>query len=103
MKYEDGFPTMVYKDGGTHQRPGGTFSYMGVNSPEEMKEAIACGWSDSLEKAANGDSEPVEDTIDEASPPTREELEAKAKDLGIKFTHRSKDKTIADKIAKALS
>ena len=38
--------------------------------------------------------EEVEEEIDEISPPNREELEAKAKEIGIKFTKRTTDKKL---------
>lgn len=36
----------------------------------------------------------VKEEIDEISPPNREELEAKAKEIGIKFTKRTTDKKL---------
>lgn len=39
---------------------------------------------------------------EENAPPTREELEAKATELGIKFDKRTTDKRLLDKIAEAL-
>jgi hypothetical protein len=39
---------------------------------------------------------------EENAPPTREELEAKATELGIKFDGRTTDKRLLDKITEAL-
>jgi hypothetical protein len=39
---------------------------------------------------------------EENAPPTRDELEAKATELGIKFDKRTTDKRLLDKIAEAL-
>jgi hypothetical protein len=43
-----------------------------------------------------------EDAIDDVSPPTREELEAKAKQLGVSFNARTSDMKLAERIAAAL-
>ena len=46
---------------------------------------------------------PVESTVlDENAPPTREELEAKATELGIPFNGRTSDKKLSGLIATAL-
>lgn len=48
-------------------------------------------------------AEPVENTVlDENAPPTREELEAKATELGIPFNGRTSDKKLSGLIATAL-
>ena len=46
--------------------------------------------------------EAVDDALDVASPSTRDELEAKAKELGVSFNARTSDKTISERIASAL-
>lgn len=60
------FPCLMYKDGGSHQREGGHFSYKQINSVEDAEKAMADGWYLSLEEAVNGehqddgeDAEPV--------------------------------------------
>lgn len=89
-------PTIVYKDVGPYQRQGGTFNYKGVNTQEQFDEALSNGWlasyADIFEPA------PVVDN----SPPTREELEQKAKELGIKFDGRTSDKKLGELIAQRL-
>lgn len=48
-------------------------------------------------------AEPVEASVpDENAPPTREELEAKATELGIPFNGRTSDKKLSGLIATAL-
>ena len=91
------FPTLVYKDGGPHQRPGGTYDYRSVIDEAGMAAALADGWHTSLSEAVH----PVHEADDNA-PPTREELEAKATELGIKFDGRTSDKSLAAKIQSAL-
>ena len=54
-------------------------------------------------KAAVQVAEPVEAAVpDENAPPTREELEAKATELGIPFNGRTSDKKLSGLIATAL-
>lgn len=53
-------------------------------------------WEEAI-KAAEAKDEPISD-----APPTREELEIKAKDLGIKFDGRTTDKKLASLIEEAL-
>ena len=40
--------------------------------------------------------------VDESAPPTREELEEKANELGIKFDGRTTDRKLLEKIEEAL-
>ena len=96
-------PTMVYKCPGKHKIHGGKFDYKIVDAelPEggegdtELEEALADGWYRTTTEAKEGVP-----SDDEA--PTREELEAKATELGIEFTEGTRDKTLAKKIAEAL-
>jgi len=54
-------------------------------------------------QAAVQAAEPVEATVpDQDAPPTREELEAKATELGIPFNGRTSDKRLSGLIATAL-
>jgi len=100
------YPTIVYKCPGVHQLPGGTYDYMGVEDEDAMKEAITCGWFKTIQEAEAGEAkepEALEEEIDEISPPTREELEQQAKELGIKFDGRTSDEKLADRIEEALA
>ncbi|MES0444999.1 MAG: hypothetical protein ABUJ92_00500 [Desulfobacterales bacterium] len=98
-EFEDGFPTMVYQDGGIHQRPGGMFSFMGADCSKELAELIAHGWVKTMPEVIDG---PSKDAIEDDSPPTRDELEGKAKELGIGFNWKTKDESLAAKIQAAL-
>lgn len=92
------FPTIVYKTPGTHARAGGTYNYLGVADQAALDAALAEGWFLTLPEAIAGKAEtPVDD-----SAPTREELEAKATELKIKFDGRTSDKILAEKIEHAL-
>jgi hypothetical protein len=67
---------------------------------------IAKGWSASYEEALIA-AQPLKTKakaveIDEVSGPTREELEIKAKELGVSFNARTSDITLSDRITAAL-
>lgn len=104
------FPALVYKAEGNYIRPHGTYDFTGVNSAEELAQKLKDGWFESLELAVAGKhaaperkkavSEPVSDDF---AHPTREELETKATELGIKFDGRYSDKKIAQMIDEALA
>jgi hypothetical protein len=66
---------------------------------------IAKGWSASYEEAVSKlDKKPKAKAveIDEVSGPTREEMEIKAKELGVSFNARTSDITLSDRITAAL-
>jgi hypothetical protein len=101
--------TIVYKDGGPHSRAGGTYDFKGVHSQEELDAALAAGWFKTMGEAVapkvaeNSAAAPSNTSTDEDNkPPTREELEQKAKELEIKFTDKTSDKKLADLIAATL-
>lgn len=91
------FPTLVYKDGGPHQRPGGTFDYKRIINDDQLTAALADGWFPTLAEA----TQPA--APDDDAPPTRDELETKARELGIKFDGRTGDKALLAKIEAALA
>ena len=105
------FPTIMYRVPGPHKKPrGGTYKTTGAADKAEFDELLKKGWFPSYEEAAAGKTAtkiieaaaPVEDAIDDESAPTREELETKAKELGISFNARTSDKKLAERIATAL-
>ena len=105
------FPTIVYRTPGPHKKSrGGTYAYKGAADQAEFDTLIAKGWSASYEDALARKSaakvidaaEAFDDAIDEVSGPTREELESKAKELGVSFNSRTSDKKLAERIATAL-
>jgi cobalamin biosynthesis protein CbiG len=75
-----------------------------VHNETEHRAARAVGWRDSIPEAlADAESEP--DTLEEAEdllPPTREEMESKARELGISFNKRTSDAKLLERIEKAL-
>lgn len=108
-------PTLVYKCPGEHQRPGGTFACRGVSTDKELQAALTDGWHKSLPdaidyfdgKLAPKSIEPIttdllKEAVDDA-PPTREELEAQATELEIKFDGRTTDAVLTKKIEEAMA
>lgn len=93
------FPTIVYKCPGHHQAHGTTYDYLAVEDETAMKAAIADGWFKTLPDAIDGKSS-FEESEHEA--PTREELEAKAAELGVKFDGRTTDALLLSRINEAL-
>lgn len=94
------FPTILYRVPGPHKKPrGGTYAYRGAANQAEFDALISKGWFPSYEEAVSGK---IEAPIDEISAPTRDELESKAKELGVSFNGRTSDKKLAERIAEAL-
>ena len=97
------FPTIMYRTPGPHKKPRGkTYAYKGAADQAEFDVLIAKGWFPSYEDAVVGKIVAAVSEIDTVSPATRDELEAKAKELGVSFNARTSDKTIAERIASAL-
>lgn len=104
-----GFPTCVYKKSRQHPDFGKPFILKRVQTPQEKSDALANGWFATVKEALSGKSKqvqaaqpvkPVESTPvpDDNAPPTRVELEAKAKELGIDFDGRTSDAGLLRKI-----
>jgi len=97
---------MVYKVPGKHVRPYGTYDFAGVNNAEELEAKLKEGWFSSLQEAIDSkETAPVAEAkeSDDIAPPTRQELEEKATELGIKFDGRFSDKKIAQLIDETLA
>lgn len=94
-------PTMVYKKGTKLKVDGEFFDYEIVEADaeegeeSELDQALSEGWFRTPAEALEGI--PSDNEL-----PTREELEAKANELGIEFASNTRDKTLAKKIAEAL-
>ena len=101
------FPSLVYKCPGRYLCPGGTYTYVPVRNEEELQQRLSEGYHETMPQAMGTEEpkkvvEPVKSTEDDDSPPTREELEQKAAELGIKVQKNMKDKVLLNKINKAL-
>lgn len=104
------FPTIVYRCPGDRWGPPyTTFNSIGVTDQEAFDKALADGWFATLPEAVEVFlnpaparvavmSEPVEDN----APPTRDEMLAKAAEIGLTVDRRWSDKTLANKIIEAL-
>ena len=97
MKYSN----IVYRCPGPHQRPGGTYAFRGVESQEEEDQLLGQGWFRTMPEAIDGKSSLKELPSDDA-PPTREELEQKAKKLGVRFDKKTTDEALLKKVTEAL-
>lgn len=117
------YPALVYRCPGAHFGPNGTtYDSLMVTNEAQFLASFEEGWSESLVKAVSiylnpvkSDefvADPVSDVDsteaeeinegDEQNPPTREELEQKANELGIKFDGRTTDRKLLEKINEAL-
>ena len=106
---------IVYRVPGKHYGPGSkTYDFIAVNSEDELDERLEEGWFNTLEEAVNGEAKPlkrarnedgeyigddpstpdVNEAWVEDSAPTRDEMEAKAKELGVSFKRNTKDKQL---------
>lgn len=89
----DRFPQMLYKAGGALEVDGKYFSTLIVEDDEALQGALAEGWIETTGAALEAVIEaPAAD--DDIAPPTREELEAKATELGIEFSARTSDRKL---------
>ena len=105
------FPTILYRTPGPFKKPrGGTYATRPAADKEAFDTLIANGWFASYEEAKGSkaakeiieSAESFEDAVDEVSDATRDELEAKAKELNVSFNARTSDKKLAERIATAL-
>ena len=98
-------PTIVYKNKGPHQRTGGTYSYLGVNTEAEYLAALENGWVPTLAEVvdpAQKQDDNKNNIPEDDAPATRQELELKATEMGIKFDGRTPDKKLSSMIDEAL-
>lgn len=104
------FPRLLYRCPGPHKKRGHSYAYRGCNDADEFAWFAAQGWFASFDEAIVGHHmehvidavEAADEAIDEITPATRDEMEAKAKELGLKFNHRTSDKVLAQRIADAV-
>lgn len=94
------YPTIFYKTPGPFSGNGHTYATIGVKDADQAKELLAQGWFATYPEAtAPKAPKPANDD----SAPTREEMEAKAAELGVKFDGRTTDAKLMDKISTALA
>ena len=95
------FPRLVFKNGGPHQRPGGFYDHTPVENEAEYEAALKAGWFGTMPEALAPPPVAALPPADDA-PPTRAELEAKAKELHIEFSPKIGDAKLAERIQAAL-
>lgn len=98
------FPKFVYKKAAKSAGAMVPFDTLLVEGEEQQQAAISGGWFESVPEALAPKVEPVaepEIPSDDAGP-TREELEAKATELGLKFDGRTSDRKLGALISEAL-
>ena len=104
------YPKQMFRAGGPYGRGDRRYSVTACVDEEQERALAAKGWH-SDKDAAFGSvaaedvieaAEELEEAIDEITPPTRDELEQKAKELDVSFNSRTKDETLAKRIAEAL-
>jgi hypothetical protein len=90
------FPRMVYKTGNMALLESGKYDFRIVTS-DEYEQAIKDGWHLDQYAAKAAAEQPVQ-----SPEPTRDEMEQKAKELGLKFDGRTGDKKLLAMIEEAL-
>ena len=91
--------TMLYRYPGKHDIHGDKFDYVIVED-DKLEETLENAWYRTTAEAKEKSPLNVHPPADSA--PTREELEIKATELGIKFRSNTKDETLSKKIQEAL-
>jgi hypothetical protein len=91
------FPTFVYKSGrgaGRYKRK--KYQYFAVQDEAQRQEMLAKGWLATRDEALGLVKPKIETVTIKAdyAPPTRAELEQKARELGLKFDGRTSDKKL---------
>jgi len=106
------FPRFVYLSPGNFRRGKSSYRYVSVNSLEEHDAYLAQGWSTSADLAIDRANAPTPAPApapvpapvvpEDNAPPTRAELEAKAREIGLKFDGRTSDRTLLRRITQAI-
>lgn len=102
------FPRMIYRVGNAAVLESGKYDFL-VISEAEYESAIAEGWhldqyaAKGAHEAANEPARPQQLPPVADDPPTREELEAKATELGLSFDGRTSDAKLAARIEEAMA
>jgi hypothetical protein len=102
----------VYLSPGNFRRGKSSYRYVSVNSLEEHDAYLAQGWSTSADLAIDRANAPTSAPApapvpapvvpEDNAPPTRVELETKARELGLRFDGRTSDRTLLRRITQAI-
>lgn len=108
------FPTILYRVPGPWPAKGFSFATLPAKDQAEYDAAVSDGWHPSVPAAEEAWRNPVAVVVrpelvpaldpvpDDNAPPTRAEIEQKAKELGIAVHHKHSDATLLKKIEDAL-
>jgi len=99
------FPVYVFRKAKTKREDGSKFDTLLVQDIEQRIDALNDGWYATVIEALDRpqSKEAEEESIqNEDRPPTREELEYKATELGLKFDGRTSDRKLSALIAETL-
>ena len=100
------FPVYVFRKAKTKREDGSKFDTLLVQDIDHRIDALNDGWYstviEALEDRQESKEAEEESTQNENAPPTREELEAKATELGLKFDGRTSDRKLSALIAEIL-
>lgn len=91
------FPTLAYKTPGPHYDPvtRKTYDFAGAENEKKLSELLEKGWYATKEEALTSKcAETVQAPPKDDTPPTRDEIEEMARELGIKFDGRTSDKKL---------
>ena len=107
------FPVLLYQYPGPSSGNGVTFATRPANDQAEYDAAVSDGWHPTVPQAVEAWREPVAAAppipvppsvpLPDDAPPTRAEIEAKCKELGIPVHHKHNDATLLKKIDDALA
>lgn len=95
------FPKMMYRAGGSEQIHGSHFATHIVNDADEEEAALADGWHLTTPDAKAAHEAQSDD--EEDKPATRDEMKAKATELGLEFKHNISNVALAEMIEQALA
>ena len=107
------FPLFVYRCPGPFVGPPrSTYKTLSVADQDALNAALADGWFATMPEAVDAYLNPAPErilaaveegqTFTDEAPPTREEMLAKAAELGLAVDKRWSDKTLAAKILEAM-
>ena len=100
------FPRMVYQAGGTEEIHGGRFATHIVHNQDELDAALADDWHLTTTEAKAAHEAALQqagDAMDDNAPPTRDELKAKATELGLTFPGNVSNAKLSEMIDAALA
>lgn len=104
------YPTLVFKKNNVHPDHGRPYAFKQVWNDFDREALLGAGWSATIKEAMSGKPKPKVEAKHEPAqepativpnddePPTRVELEAKAKELGINFDGRTSDAKLLKRI-----